>query len=118
MTANLVLSIMTVVACFTLAVLMFTMLAFKGNTHPLIYATSGLLIAMGIWHIQTVWRTLQLRKHFKKQKRVQEFETPREAVTGKLLDEADFADFVPATVTEQTTHRLSKTKRRSSQAEH
>ena len=114
-TANIVLTSMTIVVCFTLATLLFAMLGPLENTHPLIYATAGLMIAMGCWHIQTLWRNLMLRKHFKKNKRPQEtiFEGGVTA-TGKLLDQADFENMVPASVTDRTTKHLSETKLKSS----
>ncbi len=112
--ANIVLSSMTIVACTTLSILLWTMLAFRPDTPTLIYVTAGLLFAMAIWHIQTLYRTLQLRKHFKKAKVTRELDTVRAADTGKLLDEADLSDVVPASVTEHTTKHLSETKFRSS----
>lgn len=90
------------------------MLAFRPDTPTLIYVTAGLLFAMAIWHIQTLYRTLQLKKHFKKTKVKREIDSGREVETGKLLDEADMSNVVPASVTEHTTKHLSKTKVRSS----
>ena len=60
--ANTVLSVMTIVASFTLSFLLFLILGFRSFTHPLIYATAGILITMGGWHIQTLIRTLMLKK--------------------------------------------------------
>ena len=42
---NTVLSMMTVITCFVLATLLYSILGFRPDTHPLIYATAGLLIA-------------------------------------------------------------------------
>ncbi len=109
-TANIVLNSMTIVACFTLAILIYSMLAFRPDTHPLIYATAALLIAMGFWHVQTLWRTILLRKHFKREENrmVADPEIEMESVTtGKLLDHADFENIVPASVTDKTTRHLS-----------
>lgn len=117
---NLVLNAMTVVACFTLAILLYSMLAFRQNTHPLIYVTAGLLLAMGCWHTQTLWRSILLRRHFKNSRKPRE-DKPNaaiSAVTGKLLDEPDFENFVPASVTDRTTSHLSESKMRSSQSKH
>ncbi len=114
--ANTVLSTMTIVASFTLAILQWSMLAFRPDTHPLIYVTAGLLFAMGIWHIQTLWRTLQLRKHFKKNKRPKTAELGGAEITGKLLAEPDFENRVPASVTDRTTRHLVEAEiERSSQ---
>ncbi len=113
--ANIVLSSMTIVACFTLAILLYSMLAFRPDTHPLIYATAGLLIAMGAWHIQTLWRAILLRKYFKKMKRAAE-DVPRtiNVTTDKLLETPDLSDFVLGSVTENTTQHLKETQKRSS----
>jgi hypothetical protein len=110
---NLVFSAMTVIACFTLAALLYSILAFRADTHWLIYATAGLLTAMGIWHTQTLWRSILLRRHFRRSVRTTSDETAG-VTTGKLLDEADFADMVPASVTDHTTRHLSEKKMRSS----
>lgn len=114
--ANTVLSAMTIVSCFTLAILLWSMLAFRPNTHPLIYVTAGLLFAMGIWHIQTLWRTLLLKKHLNKNKRPQEsILDSGQVATGRILETADFENMVPASVTEYTTRHLEeKAERKSS----
>jgi cytochrome c biogenesis protein CcdA len=104
---------MTIIACFTLAAFIWAMLAFQENTHPLIYATMGLLIAMGSWHIQTLWRTLQLRKHFKKPMHLEEIGSKESVETGKLLDGADLENIVPVSVIDHTTKELSKSRPRS-----
>ena len=117
--ANTVLSVMTIVTCFTLATLLFGL---KPGTHPLIYVTAGLLIAMGGWHIQTFIRTRLLKKQWKKRNPPAEAETASDetqpslqtASTAKLLDQADFSDTVPASVVENTTkHLVGKTPRSS-----
>ena len=59
--ANAVLSAMTIVASFTLSVLLFAILGFRADTHPLIYTTAGLLLGICGWHIQTFIRTQKLR---------------------------------------------------------
>ena len=64
--ANTVLSVLTIVASFTLAILLYAIMGFRSNTHPLIYVTAGLLLAMGGWHIQTLIRTLKLKKQWKR----------------------------------------------------
>lgn len=118
-TANTVLSAMTIVTSFTLAILIWVMLAFKGNTHPLIYVTAGLLFAMGVWHVQTLWRTLLLRKYLKKNKRPADLEIDgHDALAGKRLESPDFEDMVPPSVTDRTTKHLSEKKSGSSQPEH
>lgn len=115
LSANLVLGTMTIAASFTLAVLLLTLLAFRPDTSPLIYVTAGLLIAMGCWHVQTVWRTILLKKHFRARGPAKQVELPDPRPTGKLLDRADPSTFVPASVTEDTTSELIRTKARSPQ---
>src|SRR5215471_15364793 len=70
--ANKILNGLTTVVSFTLAVLLYLFLGFGPGTHPLIYVTFGLLIAMGCWHIQTFIRTLQLTKQWKRRARFSE----------------------------------------------
>lgn len=103
--ANTVLSVMTIVASFTLSFLLFLVLGFKSFTHPLIYVTAGILLAIGGWHIQTLIRTQMLKKQWKQRVPLNEMQA---ATTGKLLDQADFTDAVPLSVTEHTTRHLAE----------
>ncbi|HXQ73043.1 MAG TPA: hypothetical protein VN844_21265 [Pyrinomonadaceae bacterium] len=94
--------------------------AVKPSTHPLIYATAGILIAIGAWHIQTLIRTQKLKKQWKRRTPLTEgkpdfSETDpafNSASTAKLLDQADFTDAVPISVTENTTTHLAKPPKR------
>lgn len=116
--ANTVLSVLTIVTSFTLAVLLYLVLAFKPDTHPLIYVTAGLLLAMGGWHIQTLIRTQMLKRQWKRRARKPEIEAAlqeqlgpmRAASTGRLLDDADFENAVPTSVTEHTTRHLADSR--------
>ena len=114
---NSVLSLMTVIVSFTLAILLYALMGFRPGTHPLIYVTAGLLLAIGGWHIQTFIRTRKLEKQWKRRNRNTEDE-PAAAFgsvsTAKLLDQPDFSNTVPASVTDHTTKHLSETKIRSS----
>jgi hypothetical protein len=109
--ANTVLNSLTIIVSFTLSILLFAIVPDK---HPLIYVTAGLLIAIGGWHIQTLIRTQMLKKQWKRRTPLTEVqaglpEPEREfksTSTAKLLDQADFADTVPASVTENTTKHL------------
>jgi cytochrome c biogenesis protein CcdA len=114
---NLVLSLLTIIASFTLAILLYAILGFRENTHWLIYATAGLLIAIGSWHIQTFIRTRQLRRQW--QRRTKDQETKDAAslqrpTTSKLLSTPAQDAAIPPTVTEDTTRDLADTKIRSS----
>jgi hypothetical protein len=104
--ANTVLSLMTICASFTLSFMLFLVLGFRSFTHPLIYVTAGILLAIGGWHIQTLIRTLMLKKQWQRRTPLSEIKsTP----TAKLLNQADFRDAIPASVTEHTTRHLSET---------
>ncbi len=108
--ANAVLSAMTIVASLILSTLLF--LTFKNypDTHPIIYVTAGFLIAIAAWQIQTFWRTMLLRKHFKKPKIQQDSAiAPPELEakpTNQFLPEADFENIVPSSIVEKTTRKL------------
>ncbi len=110
---NLMFSAMTVIACFVLAILLYSILAFRSDTHWLIYATAALLIAMGFWHTQTLWRSILLRRHFKKNVQAQEIDGVSPA-NGKLLNDANFESVVPPSVIDVTTKHLSERRPRSS----
>ena len=108
--ANTVLSVMTITVSFTLSFLLFLVLGFRPFTHPLIYATAGLLLAIGGWHIQTLIRTAMLKKQWKRRVPLNEPTALNAAATGKLLEQADFTDAVPVSVTEHTTRHLAERK--------
>lgn len=115
--ANTVLSVMTIVASFTLSFLLFLILGFRSFTHPLIYVTAGILLAIGGWHIQTLIRTQMLKKQWKRRRpltgiQANQPETPeafKSTPTGKMLDQPDFTDAIPVSVTEHTTRHLVET---------
>ena len=112
--ANTVLNALTIIVSFTLAILLYTILGFKADTHPLIYVTAGLLIAIGGWHIQTFIRTQMLKKQWKRRTPLTQPQTAlpgtqpivEAASTAKMLEQADFADAIPLSVTEHTTRQL------------
>ena len=112
--ANTVLSAMTICASFTLSFLLFLVLGFRSFTHPLIYVTAGILLAIGGWHIQSLIRTLMLKKQWKRRAPLSEIQAPMTfnvTATGKLLDQPGFADAIPASATEHTTRHLAETPR-------
>ena len=106
--ANTVLSVMTIIASFTLSFLLFLILGFRSFTHPLIYVTAGILLAIGGWHIQTLIRTLMLKKQWQRRIPLNEIQAGRRD-TARLLDQADFTDAIPVSVTEHTTRHLAET---------
>ena len=105
---------MTVIVSFTLAILLYAILGFRENTHPMIYVTAGLLIAMGAWHIQTYIRTRTLKTQWKRRADIQNDIADRsgigKATTDKLLEQPDFENMVPASVTDRTTRNLVERK--------
>lgn len=111
--ANVFFSALTIVTSFTLAALLYIFMAFRPDTHALIYITAGFLLAIGGWHIQTFIRTLMLRKQLKKWGRLSERkDEPTLAGTPPVaLNEATRLEFIPASVTERTTRQLAERKR-------
>jgi len=118
--SNALLSIFTIAATLTIAALLYA--AFYGQEIPiLIYPAAGLLFAISSWQIQLFWRTMLLRRQIKKNlPRYAEKAAKRSdgelaaAATGNLLEEADFEDYVPASVTDRTTRHLIRDRKRSS----
>jgi hypothetical protein len=112
--ANMALNFLTVIASFTLAILLYTILGFKADTHPLIYVTAGLLTAIGGWHVQTFIRTLLLKKQWKQGTPLAESKAALQATrmavesvsTAKMLESPDLANAIPLSVTEHTTRQL------------
>ena len=111
--ANLILGAMTVVTSFALAILLYLFVLGLPGSQPAVFVMFGLLLAMGIWHIQTVWRSLLLRKHFKEsrerreQAEVEIGGIAREG-TQPALKQADFENFQPASVADRTTRELAE----------
>ncbi len=107
---NTVLSMMTVIVSFTLAILLYIFLGFRETTHPLIYVTAGLLLAMGAWHIQTFIRTRRLKRQWKTRMNPVDSEPIGigSPISGKQLETPDFENIVPASVTDRTTKHLSE----------
>lgn len=109
--ANLVLSVLTIGASFTMAILLYSILAFRSNTHPLIYIAASMFLAIGGWHIQTLIRTIKLKKQIKRRAPDARAAAPAAVearTTSKLLDPADPSAAVPASVTEDTTRHLGE----------
>ena len=121
--ANSVLNIMTAIASLTLAILLYVFFLGKENTPVIIYITAGFLTAMFAWQVQVFVRNLKLKKQIISPKRAEDKESPKEIdtfQTKELLNEADFKDIVPISITENTTRQLKgKTIQNiSTQSEH
>lgn len=121
---SLFLSLFSSLVGFIMAVLLLITHFGNENTHPIIYLSAAFFIVIGVWQIANVSAALRLKKHFKKQKENAETEEWSEksidsAKTAELLNEADFENVVPASVTEKTTKNLTeRVKIKSSQPEH
>ena len=115
LTANSILSLMTAIVSMTLAILLYSFFLGKNDTPLIIYVTAGFLTAMCAWQVQTFWRTLLLKKHFKQPENNLKVESvsvdtnplfEKPVQTNKLLDEADLSNLVPPSVVEDTTRHL------------
>ena len=110
---NAVLSALTVVASATLAVLLYAILGFRDDTHPLIYITAAFLIAITAWNVQTFWRTMLLRRQLKRPTpEDQGFEQAQvsQSVPAVELPPANFEDMAPPSVVDATTRHLETGK--------
>lgn len=122
--ASLFLSLFSSIVSFIMAVLLFITHFGKENTHPIIYLSAAFFIVIGVWQIANVSAALRLKKQFDKRKESGETKEWSEksfnpAKTAELLNEADFANTVPASVTEKTTGNLSeKVRIKSTQTKH
>lgn len=113
---NTVLSLMTVITCFTLAILLYSLLGFRPETPVIVYVTAGLLIAMGAWHIQSFIRIRKLKKQWALRSPKVSDKEPREfdqKPAPAILGQGAFGDPVPLSVTENTTRHLSEANLRS-----
>ncbi len=116
--ANTFLSLFSIIVSFTLAIALYSIFLPRNDTHWVIYLTAGFLIAIGAWQIQSLWRTLLLKKHFNKNRTQSESALETEAMVGKVLDKADLGDIIMPSITERTTRNLIETKNPSSKSQH
>lgn len=117
---NSTLSIMTAVASLSLAIILYNMFIGLEGTPWIIYVVFGFLVAITAWQVQTFIRTRILKKQFEKMKpkRAEDIGVLDRAVVNeaaRLLDEADFQNIVPASVTDRTTKNLTRTSPQSKQ---
>lgn len=118
---NLVLNLMSAIVSLALAIALYVNFLGK-DAPPLIYLTAAFLLAMSGWQFSTCIINLKLRKNFKQRREGITAENQAEqqtrfdsAKTQELLNEADFSNVVPTTVTENTTQHLAdKINRKSS----
>lgn len=117
--ANAFLSGLTIATSFTLAALLYIFLGFRPDTPVLVYVTAGFLIAIGAWHIQTLIRTLMLRKQLKNWGRLTDRTEDNESASSSAgaLNAPDFSDVVPASVIDATTRDLAGSRKASPKSE-
>lgn len=113
---NGILSGITIFVSLVMAILLYTILGFRPATHPLIYLSASMFLAIAGWHVATLYRTLKLRKQITP--RVSPGEvlpaspepltspTIDVAPTSPLLEAASQEGIAPISVTENTTRRL------------
>jgi NhaP-type Na+/H+ or K+/H+ antiporter len=117
--ANLFLTGLTGIVSLTLAITLYAVFLGKENTPVIIYIVAGFLTAMFAWQVQMFLRTIQLKNQFKNQSKTEKgSEETQKTIDSKptkeLLKEADFEDFIPVSVTENSTKNLKEKIRKSS----
>jgi len=120
---NLFLNFLSGMVSLILATLLYATFGLRGETSPIIYIVAAFLLAMCGWQFSTFVVGLKLKKTFRKRKsnaeqaELSDEKTFAAANTKELLNEADFSDVVPTSVTENTTKHLAEKIKRSSQTE-
>ena len=104
-------------ASFVVAFVLYTVVLGIGGG-MVIHALAWASILVGIWCAIAAWKSLQLEKDFL----AGSIEGPgvgstfAPAVTDKLLEEPDFEQFVPPSVTDSTTSRLAAVPNKSTKS--
>ena len=98
---------------FVVAFVLYTViLGIGGGSIVHLLAWGSILI--GVWCAFAGWKSFQLEKDFDKRSEVSsQLVSP---VTDKLLDEANFENFVPPSVTDSTTKGLANARKRSAKS--
>jgi hypothetical protein len=118
-TINTVFSALSALASFVVAFILWTIIiGFGGGL--LIHLMVAALVAVGLCSAYASWRSFQLQSDFKSNDDefaansaiVKSLETP--PITDKLLNEPDFENAVPPSVTDSTTKHLVESQIRSS----
>ncbi len=87
------------------------------NVPVVLWLGAALLICNAIWHVSNFYTVKKLSKRLNPIEKDSLRHLEDKAVLQKELNEADFSDAVPISVTEKTTRKL-KVKNRSAQSEH
>ena len=114
---NSVFSGMTAVVSLSLEVALYFIFIGREGTPWILYAVFGFLVSITVWQIQTTIRTRLIKKQVErmKPKRSENVESLKPADTSNLLNEADFENVVPASVTDRTTRDLTPTSPQAKQ---
>lgn len=94
-----------------LTILLHILYTGKEGTPVIIYVVIGFLTANFFWQAQAFWRVRQLKKQLPKRRSETEVEEKiidNSFSTDKLLPQADFSDFVPPSVVEDSTKHLKQ----------
>lgn len=118
---SLSLNLISAIACLIFGILLLSTMGNRGDTTFVVTVAAVLLLTNALWQISNFTIGLKLRKHLKRRQENEENNVQNEisstAETKELLTEAKFENVVPASVTENTTTRLTEKVKRSSQAE-
>lgn len=113
---NLVLNLLSAVVSLILGISLYWMIWQRGDAALIIFIVAAFLLAMSGWQFSTFIIGLKLRKNFNKRKTSsadnERSEEKARAVeptqTKELLNEANFDNGVPTSVTENTTKHLAE----------
>lgn len=123
----LVLSVLSSVVSIAMAILLYIIPLGREDALTIISIAAAFFTVIGIWQMFNVFTNIRLKKQFAKRKvdsedseeGEKENVITRQNTTREQLNEADFENIVPASVTEKTTNKLSeKIEIKSSQPEH
>ena len=110
---NLFLNLLSALVSFALAVTLYLTFWHRGDALPVIYIVAAFLLAMSFWQTSTFYVGLKLKKNFDKRKSAtsgkenqENTKTFESAKTRELLNEPNLENFVPASITENTTRHL------------
>jgi len=104
-------------ASFIVAFFLYTVVLGIGGG-LVIHALAWVSILVGIWCAIAAWKSFQVEKDFRiaSNKGPASASKLRPAVTDKLLEEPDFEQFVPPSVTDGTTSRLAAVPNKSTKS--
>ncbi len=118
---SIVFNLLSAIAGISMAIALIVIFGGKADTHPVIYSAISLFLVISTWQTVSFFNNLKLRKRFVRAKEDENDEAKNAVLgsreTNELLPEADFADFVPASVTENTTRTLKQPAVNSTKSE-